>query len=185
MLFRPFIKLRFLASAISPADVCVQAADNICSLVETYRRTYALHYTPAFVPYILLASSITHLFIFRSLPAGLGVQPPILAEMADLQALSTRYPFARRAISILHFLAQEWGSEVSFSENMDGVGDQDKLCRPIPGSMNFFCPDFEAVASRFSEPRAMALFLPFPKQGLPLLVESLTGFERTGLQLIG
>jgi hypothetical protein len=36
MLFRPFIKLRLLGSAVSPRDVCVQTANNAFSLVKTY-----------------------------------------------------------------------------------------------------------------------------------------------------
>lgn len=185
MLFRPFIKLRFLASAISPVDVCVQAAGNTCSLVERYRHTYTLYHTPAFLPYILLASSTTHLFTFRSVPASLAGSPSTLLEMVDLRAMAPQYPFARRAISILQFLARKWDLGVFFTEQVGDVGDQGELCRPIPGTMNFFCPNLEVVASSFSEPRATALFLAFPMQGLPLLVESLAGLERAGLQLTG
>jgi hypothetical protein len=158
----------------------MQAADNICSLVESYRHIYTLHHTPAFIPYILLASGVTHLCTFRSVPSGLGA-PPTLPEIADLHALAHRYPFARRAISILQFLAKKWGSDVLFSENVDHVGDHDELCRLVPGSMNFFCPNLEAVASNFAEPRATALFLTFPMQGLPLLIEGLAVSEGTGL----
>jgi hypothetical protein len=183
MLFRPFIKLRFLASAVSPLDVCIQAANSISSLMQTYRQTYSLRQTPIFVPYMLLASAITHLATVRSVPTPLGRSLPPLPELANLQLLSTQYPFARRAISIIQSLARQWGVDLFLAESMDQVGGQDDLCLPIPGTMNFFCPSLEPLATSLQGRVDTALFRPFPMQGLPLLSGKLAGMERTGLQL--
>lgn len=60
MLFRPVIKFRFIRSATSPRDVCTQAADAITTLVRSYDQLYTLQRTPCFVPYIVVAASITH-----------------------------------------------------------------------------------------------------------------------------
>lgn len=183
MLFRPFIKLRFLSSAASPLDVCLQAANNIASLVQTYRQTYSLRQTPVFVPYMLLASTIIHLATVRTVPAPFGGSSSTLPELADLQLLSARYPFARLAISIVQFLARLWGADLFFTERLEQTGRRDDLCLPIPGSMNFFCPNLEVLATGFQERIDTALFRPFPMQGLPLLSGSLAGMERTGFQL--
>jgi hypothetical protein len=183
MLFRPFIKLRFLGSAVSPLDTCVEAANSISSLVQTYRKTYGFRQTPAFVPYMLLASTITHLVTVQSVPLPFGGSLPTLPGLADLQILSDRYPFARHALSVIKFLARQWGAGLFFTEPIDQTGKQDDLCLSIPGTMNFFCPYLEALATSLHERIDTALFRPFPMQGLPLLSGSLAGMERTGLQL--
>lgn len=58
LLFRPFIKLRFLTSRVSPYEICCQAAENILTLVRSYDQLYTLARTPSFVPYIVLASCV-------------------------------------------------------------------------------------------------------------------------------
>jgi hypothetical protein len=184
MLFRPFIKLRLVASTVSPLDMCIQAANNISSLTQTYTQLYSFRQTAVFVPYMLLASTITHLAAVRSVPALYGGSSPIPHELADLQLLSARYPFARRAISIIRFLARQWGADLFFTEPMDQASGQDDLYQPIPGTMNFFCPNLEVIATSFQERIDTVLFRPFPMQGLPLILGSLSGMERTGLQLI-
>lgn len=184
MLFRPFIKLRFLASTVSPLDVCIQAANSIASLLQTYRETYSLRQAPVFVPYMLLASTITHLATLRSVPTPFPRPSPALPELADLQLLSAQYPFAKRAISIIQFLARQWALDLFLIEPIDQVGGQDDLCLPIPGTMNFFCPNLEVLATSIQERIDTALFRLFPMQGIPLLSGSLAGMELTGLQLI-
>ena len=51
LLFRPFIKLRFIRSDVVPRDVCSQAADAISALARSYSRLYTLRRAPSFVPY--------------------------------------------------------------------------------------------------------------------------------------
>jgi hypothetical protein len=63
LLFRPIIKLRIIASNISPRDVCLQAADAIQGLTRSYAQLYTLRRTPSFVPYFVLTSAIMHLAI--------------------------------------------------------------------------------------------------------------------------
>lgn len=184
MLFRPFIKLRFLASTISPLDVCVQAANNISLLVQTYKQAYTFRQTPVFVPYMLLASTISHLATVRSVPAPFGGSSPTLPELADLQLLSARLPFARRAISIIKLLARQWGIDLFLTEPIDQTGDRDDLCLPIPESMNFFCPNLEVLETSIQVQIDTALFRPFLMQGIPLISGSPAGMERTGFQLI-
>jgi hypothetical protein len=45
LLFRPFINLRILKSNVVPHDICLQAADNISSLLQSYNRVYAIQNT--------------------------------------------------------------------------------------------------------------------------------------------
>lgn len=63
LLFRPIIKLRIIASNISPRDLCLQAADAIQGLTRSYAQLYTLRRTPSFVPYFVLTSAIMHLAI--------------------------------------------------------------------------------------------------------------------------
>jgi len=184
MLFRPFIKLRFLASAVSPLEMCLQAANNISLVVQTYKQAYSFRQTPVFFPYVLLASTTAHLATVQSVPTPFGGTSPTLPELADLQLLSARLPFAKRAISIIKFLARQWGVDLYLTEPMDQTDGWDDLCLPIPGSMNFFCPNLEVLASSIQKRIDITLFRPFPMQGMPLLPDSFAGMERTGFHLI-
>jgi hypothetical protein len=133
---------------------------------------------------MLLASTITRLAKVRSVPASFGRSSSILPELAELQLLSARYPFSRRAISIIRFLAGQWGLDLQFAETIGQDGDRDDLCLPIPGTMNFFCPNLEVLATSSQERIDSTLFRPFPMQGLPLLSAVRAGMEKAGLQLI-
>jgi hypothetical protein len=103
--------------------------------------------------------------------------------MAELELLSARYPFSRRAILIIKFLAGKWGLDLYFTDPSNQPGDQLGLCLPVPGTMNFFCPNLEVLTTASQELIDTNLFRPFPMQGLPLHSGALTGMEKTGLQL--
>jgi hypothetical protein len=136
LLFRPFI----LNSSVVPREVCLQAADNISSLVQSYKRLYTIRNTPAFVPYLTLASTIVHLIATDSIIPTSGGSTQAQQGASDLQGMLPCNPFARRAVCILKVLARHWGIAISLDGTID-IKDAERLCHPSTGSMSFFCPN--------------------------------------------
>jgi len=179
LLFRPFIKLEFVGSGVSPRDVCSQAADAITALVNSYDQLYTLRRTPSSVPYIVLAASITHLVTYGVHSRG----PEQLHQgIADLKVMKDCHGFASRASDILHFLASHWEIAVDWVDDDTNEGEKRLLCRPRRNSLNMFCPNMEIVGMksdfrvRGNEEKEVGddlmkdvIFSPFPLQGQPLL----------------
>jgi hypothetical protein len=169
MLFRPFIKLEIVGSGVSPRDVCAQAADAIMALVNSYAQLYTLRRTPSFVPYFVLAASITHLVVFGT---GRGGPEQLHQGIADLKTMAVCHGFATQARDILRFLADHWQVDVALDQS-DG-GDPEVACRPQSTSLNQFCPNIESIymISRITPLQSHEenpLFWPFPMQGRPLI----------------
>lgn len=182
LLFRPFIKLDIVGSGVSPRDVCIQAAEAITSLVNSYDQLYTLRRTPSFVPYFVLTSSITHLVAHGTGPGG----PEKLHQgIADLQTMAVCHGFSLRAQEILRFLATKWN--VDF-EHLDDDLDPKNLGRPRSTSFNQFSPNIDSadVVSDLLPIRsqeANPLFWPFPLQGRPLLGGG-DALQKSGFKII-
>ena len=174
LLFRPFIKLSFTSSGVSPRDVCGQAADAISALVNSYSQLYTLRRTPSFVPYFVLTSCITHLVVLGNSCGG----PENLKQgIRDLKEMTNCHGFAIRAMDILRYLIKHWDINVQLDEEF---GDRDELgaspelaispvskieratnekrerdekerdkderdCKPKSTSLNQFCPNIASV----------------------------------------
>lgn len=190
LLFRPFIKLNIITSGVSPKDVCTQAADAIQTLVSSYSQLYTLRRTPSFVPYFVLASTISHLVTHGSGATG----PEHLHQgISDLSEMTSSHRFAMRARDILHFLAEHWEVEIVWT---DGVGrDHKAACGPRSTSLNQFCPNIEDLDAKSSfrlGPRKEGeeakeggdMFWPFPLQGRPLLGSGVVLLEEAGFRVL-
>lgn len=159
LLFRPFIKLHIIGSGVSPRDVCVQAADAISAVVYSYDQLYTLRRTPSFVPYFVLASSITHLVAH-----GLNIRGPAQFHqgIADLKVMESCHGFATRTRDILQFLSSHWEIAVEWKDDEQhdpgasidphdirdmrrraSKADGKTLCKPRRSSLNQFCPNLE------------------------------------------
>lgn len=157
LLFRPFIKLHIIGSGVSPRDVCSQAADAISALVYSYDQLYTLRRTPSFVPYFVLASSITNL-----VNQGMHLHGPAQFHqgIADLKVMESCHGFATRSRDILQFLSAHWDiageqqrkDDVSSNASADphdlrdtrrraSKADGKTLCKPRHSSLNQFCPN--------------------------------------------
>lgn len=215
LLLRPFIKLRFVGSGVSPRDVCAQAADAITTLIRSYDNLYSLARTPSFVPYIALASSIEHLVIAATAdisssqsPAQESHQshnyPPgsqVVQAAQDLKSLSSCHGFSKRGLDIVRFLAHHWdissnqlggnhklnlslGSPSSSAkdspsrsalekrpseETETNMADIKSRCTMRTKSLNLFSPDMRETMPDVGPRSELALFSPFPMQGIPLL----------------
>jgi len=198
LLFRPFIKMTITGSAVSPRDICTQAADAISALVKSYGKLYSLRRTPSFVPYFVLTSSITHLVALGN--SGLG-QEKLRQGLTDLKEMAVCHMFAARAVDILHYLIEYWGVTFDLSDlDNDDEDDEDtneetvktrryeKLCQSSSISLNQFRPNITGVdilkgigpVNEGENP----LFWPFPLQGRPLIeVNDLKRLEKNGFKI--
>lgn len=180
LLFRPFIRLRFLNSFISPRDVCAQSAESVSSLIRSYGQLYTLRRTPSFVPYIVLTAAVMHLVAAGLDGTASQSASPVQQAIDDLRDMSSCHRFAKRAINILRYLAGRWQVGIEMSDYNEETGedsDRESLCRMEASSMNFFCPNPEG------EPGG-AIFAPFPTQGVPLIVSN-SALAGEGFEMIG
>jgi hypothetical protein len=107
LLFRPFFNLALLGSTVNPKSICMEAADNINSLLNAYRRLYGLRRTPSFVPHISLASSIVRLATSED---RINVLAKSFQGISDLQEMVHSHMFANRAIEIIRDIADISGA---------------------------------------------------------------------------
>ena len=147
LLFRPFVKLNITGSGVSPRDLCQQAANTISILLKSYSDLYTLERTPSFVPYFVLASTITHVITFGNHQAG---PEQLQAAIADLRQMQSCHGFANRALNIVRFLVAHWdvASTMLYSDEEDAAQDFAELCQSSPSSMNFFCPNVEKTGRK-------------------------------------
>ncbi|KAI9813046.1 MAG: hypothetical protein M1827_004266 [Pycnora praestabilis] len=174
LLFRPFIRLSFSGSAVSPREICTQAAENISQLMRSYRQLYTVRRTPSFVPIIALNSNVVHLLNSSTLIGSAYC----VQGLDDLTDMCGCHGFAKVSVDIIRYLAHKWDIPLSHarSEYLDATDDPSKLCRPSLMSMNFFCPNIEQMAFESlmraspTTPKPFhPLFSLFPNQGSPLL----------------
>jgi len=168
LLFRPFVQLYFINSRISPRDVCSQAADAIITLVRSYDQLYTLKRIPSFVPCVVLTSCTVHLIRASGSSSALN---SFRQGAADLRDMGSCHGFAKTALNVLRFLAEEWGRGNAMGEDPQmPIEQMRKLCTPSSASLNFFCPIVLNQTPGNSKPGSSStLFAPFPMQGLPLL----------------
>jgi len=186
LLFRPFVKLNITGSGVSPRDLCTQAANTISILLKSYSDLYTLERTPSFVPYFVLASTITHVITLGNEEAG---PEHIQAAIADLRQMASCHGFANRALNIIRFLLAHWNVTYTM---LDADGEEFKqdfksLCQSSSASMNFFCPNVNSrdIVNGIS-PVAEGgnpIFWPFPLQGRPLLSSEGTLLADAGFSL--
>lgn len=173
LLFRPFIKLRFISSRISPQDACSQAADAIITLVRSYDQLYTLARTPSFVAYIVSAACVSQLVrIACNHNGAVGAALTQFRQgVQDLKDMAVCHGFAGRGLNILRFFAEQWDLGETLGDDRLPFDEVKELIAPSSTSMNFFCPYVGDDLRNGSPVAASTLFAPYPKQGLPLLAE--------------
>ena len=177
LLFQPFSKLKILESTFSPLDICAQSAENISSLLQTYRQLYSLRRASSFIPYLVLISSVNNL---------IHGSPRIASDctvqsFGDLTDMSLHHGFAFRSLDILRYFARHWNIFLPSSFGIAGASPSaTELCAPSNSSQNFFCPRptsaLRTIAGAmehliFESEQQTHLFLPFPHQGAPLIFD--------------
>ena len=177
LLFQPFLKLSFLGSAFSPLDICAQSAENISSLLQTYRQLYSLRRASSFMPYLVLISGVNNLIHGSSR----FVQDYTVQNYRDLTDMSSHHGFALRSLDILRYFTRHWNILLPSSFGFLGVPPNAAgLCPISNASLNYFCPRLtmalrtvaDTMEHLFYESiQQTHLFLPFPHQGAPLLFD--------------
>lgn len=164
LLFRPFSKLRFIGSKITPWEVCSQAADAIQSLVSSYAKLYSLRRTPTFVPYFTFASATTRLDI-SSISTRLDssksstyqpdserpdIRDALKLDIDHLTEMAPYHSFATHALQKLHCRAHEWNLHRGTKKNMallDDSAEAHNVCVDVsPQNIISRCPMCNAAA---------------------------------------
>jgi len=181
LLFRPFIQLHLVNSRVSPRDVCSQAADAIITLVRSYDQLYTLNRTPSFLACVVLTSCTVHLIRASGSRSALN---SFRQGANDLRDMGACRGFAKNALNVLRFLAEEWGTPNALGEDLVMLKEEvGTLCSPSSSSLNFFCPFvFNHIPERLRPGTSSVLFSPFPMQGLPLLADD--ELERDGFSIV-
>ncbi|KAJ9651200.1 hypothetical protein H2198_009502, partial [Neophaeococcomyces mojaviensis] len=175
-----------MGSSVSPRSVCIEAARNILSLVESYKGLYTLRRTPSFVPYLILTARLIAMMEMPLEEAGGGfpkADPTTYRGIEFLHELASSHGFARRAISICELFRQAWNVGIERDldddsrEEPENIKNNHELGLDWPYVRTFFRPDtdlkrlYRGVSSsvaRRCRPSTRLSFHLFPLQGDPL-----------------
>ncbi|ATY58887.1 pathway-specific nitrogen regulator [Cordyceps militaris] len=152
LLFRPFLRLDIIGSAVVPKKVCLQSANSMSALLRWYAQLYTLKRTPTFLPYFILTSSVTLLSIgiLTARPnadgRGTTVDPNIIDNvqqgMDGLAEIAPCHQFAEQAVSILSLLAQNWNIDLQIGAGATMDPDsQNTSVEPYFSRPNLFTDD--------------------------------------------
>lgn len=124
LLFRPFFKLKFSASAVSPRTMCVDAASSILSLLSSYANLYNFRRTSFIVPHIVLATMTIHLAEMSEPPV-----PKLLRWSIDaLTQMYTCNTSASSSLKLIRSLASEQGFCISQEDTSSPVMHRRSQC---------------------------------------------------------
>jgi hypothetical protein len=150
-LFRPFLNLQVSRYVVSPRDITHQAADAIQGLLRSFSQLYTLRRAPSFVPYLTLASAISHLDIdavtiqdnlsdtYRDMSTVTQTRHHVSKELSrdvyDLRDMTISHRSAQQVLDLIGYLSKERGIDVGFDGNGVSVDDCDRLARPYTKSV--------------------------------------------------
>jgi hypothetical protein len=113
--FRPFRNQNIAESTTSPRKICSEAAENLFTLIKSYRDLYTLRRVPSFVPYMILTANLAYLVDLTDDDndddddGGPNPTPSDLASLSYLQDMCTSHDFAERALDIVDYFSNLWG----------------------------------------------------------------------------
>ena len=97
VLFRPFFKMKFLESAVSPRAVCLEAADSISALLSSYANLYTVRRMPSIVSHIVLASTTIYLANVSDAP----INAPLRRSLNELNEVSIGKSFVSYTLKLI------------------------------------------------------------------------------------
>lgn len=124
LLFWPVTELKIVGTELSPKDICVQAADAIGTLVQSYARLCTLQRTPSLVPYFMLTAAVVHLatitdsrqtnstmsgserYEFAKTTDKPAVDARLNEDVTFLKEMTHCHPLAGKALRILSYLTE-------------------------------------------------------------------------------
>ncbi|KAL6714818.1 hypothetical protein ACLMJK_007078 [Lecanora helva] len=193
-LFRPFLKVDLTTSSVSPREICTSCANNIVSILSTYRQMYGVRLGTVLMTHIILSSSIIHLL---NLPNASAARD-LTFSIDSLREMSTSHAFAKRCILVVIKLAKQWNIDLPpevFTAAEDVPGDSavksntaqssprvDSNVLPVPESIHAQHQGHLSVRNAANQmpfaptkysPRAFSqptdlFWSPFPDSSLPL-----------------
>ena len=111
--FRPFRNQNITESTTSPRKICSEAAENLFTLIKSYRDLYTLRRVPSFVPYMILTANLAYLVDLTDDDDDDNDEPNPnhcdLASLSYLQDMCTSHDFAERALDIVDYFSNMWG----------------------------------------------------------------------------
>jgi hypothetical protein len=110
--FRPFRNQNIAESTTSPRKICSEAAENLFTLIKSYRDLYTLRRVPSFVPYMILTANLAYLVDLTDDDDDDEQPNPShsdLASLSYLQDMCTSHDFAERALDIVDYFSNMWG----------------------------------------------------------------------------
>ncbi|KAI9880982.1 MAG: hypothetical protein M1830_009476 [Pleopsidium flavum] len=135
-LFRPFLKVHLLDSSVSPRGICTKSAENVSSIIDTYRNYYGLRRVCLLMAHILLSSSTVHLL---NLPNPSATHD-LAQGIRDLKEMSINHAFAGRCLRIIISLGQKWGISLPAEVQQATAAVSPETMLPSPTSGQFFTP---------------------------------------------
>ncbi|KAL2211360.1 hypothetical protein CC79DRAFT_198480 [Sarocladium strictum] len=147
-LFHPFLDLDLVGAKLSPARICHQAADAIQWLLKSYSEIHTLKRAPVFVPFLALASAISHLEkriiddraygsdtddgmdVVKVSGVGSHTLDALDQDINGLRIMSGWHYSASQAISFLKNLAEERKFDINIQEGVIPAKDFDRLAKP-------------------------------------------------------
>lgn len=119
VLFRPFFKVKFLESAVSPRTVCIEAADSISALLSSYANLYTLRRMPSLVSHVVLASTTIYLANVSDAP----INEPLRRSLNVLKEVSIGESFVSHTLKLI--------GTAEITQESSG-GDQEGSCTTYP-----------------------------------------------------
>ncbi|KIV82182.1 hypothetical protein, variant [Exophiala sideris] len=153
---------------------CAEAADNILSLLRSYKNIYTLRRTPAFLPYLVLTAELGRMADHKT-----GEHKNELYHTPSLQylkELARAHPFATRVMGICQYFRRSWRIEGSPDDERNLPEDDEQEGDGIAMSheLTFFRPDVDLERHHEGIPRYEPMsdhrrntkrFVLFPLQG--------------------
>ncbi|KAK6364750.1 hypothetical protein LTS17_011855 [Exophiala oligosperma] len=183
---QPFYNTGIFDTVPATRLICIEATENILSLLKAYQSLYSLRRTPAFMPYIVMSAELARMADHKTRTTVEGRDREVYRtpSIRYLRELALSHPFAVRAMLICKFFVDGWkidlapedDCEVPFglAKNEDGM--------TLSHAVTFFRPDEDlerhhtghASSSPLSHrPTSRLRFVPFPQQGAHLGIMAL------------
>lgn len=116
-LFRPFVKVSFVQNLKPPRQICMEQANRISQLINSYSQTYGLQNSMLLMIHCNMSAAIIHLVNVSSTPA---IDPTckdqsetyLIESLRGLHQMQQTYPLAGRYIMAIVSLIHKWCSTI-------------------------------------------------------------------------
>lgn len=104
-LFRPLLKVDLIHSDVQPRAICINAANDVSSIIRLYRKFYSFRTAHLLIPHILLTVCVVHLLYSKDNPIS---RKNLVEGLQGLEDLHECHYFGARCFRIICTLAKTW-----------------------------------------------------------------------------